>query len=315
MKFLLILLFPFALMAQVSGPYNASAAHPYGKLNPEAPAETADYAPMIGTCDCTSSTRNPDRSWSEPQKMTWTFKYTMNGTAVRDDSVKEDGSHSGSIRQFVADSSKWYVHWYSNTSPATTLPTWEGSKRGDSIVLYRDQKAPNGMDGFFRLTFKNISDDGFNWIGEWVDPTESFVFPTWKINCVKRRAGAVISDETRIRKKVAGFSRAYMNKDAAGIANFYTEDAKIFPGGSDIISGKSAIQDRWEFAEGVTDVYHKVTPSEIKIIDNYAYDYGYYEGSTTKKDGKKNDFRGKYVIVWQKVDGDWKIYLDIWNRL
>lgn len=303
------------LSAQSAQKYEASIKYPFGKLNPEAPAETGDYDKLIGTCDCKSSTRNPDRSWTEPQDMVWTFKYIMNGTAVQDDSYKADGSHSGSIRKFVADSSRWYVHWYSNSSLQAAMPYWEGGKRGDSIVLYNEQKAPNGMDGFFRITFKDISEEGFNWLGEWVDTTESFRFPTWKIECKKRKPATGASAKEIILKNVAGFSQAYMNKDAAGIANYYTEDGKLFPGGTNIISGRAAIQKRWEFSEGATDLYHKITPSEIKIIDNYAYDYGYYEGSITNAEGKKSDFKGKYVIVWRKEGDDWKIYLDIWNRI
>ncbi|MAM29563.1 MAG: hypothetical protein CMC13_11130 [Flavobacteriaceae bacterium] len=173
------------LCAQSTMKYTANAAQPFGKINPTAPPETADYAPLIGTCDCTSTTRKADQSWAEPQDMTWTFKYIMNGNAVQDETLKEDGSHSGSIRQFAADSSRWYVHYYSNTAPTPILSAWEGGKRGDSIVLYRAQKAPNGTEGFFRITFSNISDEGFNWLGEWVNTNETFRFPTWKIVCTK----------------------------------------------------------------------------------------------------------------------------------
>jgi ketosteroid isomerase-like protein len=311
--FLLSLLFPVALMAQSTYIYEPSSLHPYGSLNPEAPKEVADFAPMIGVCDCLSSARKADRTWGEPQKMTWTFKYIMNGMAVQDETLKEDGSHSGSIRQFIADSSKWYVHWYSNTTPSTILPTWEGNKRGDSIVLYRDQKAPNGMDGKFRLTFKNISENGFNWIGEWVDLTESVVFPTWKIDCVKRRVAP--SEEVVIRENINAFSRAYAKGDHLAIADMYTENGHIFPNNSMIISGREAIAARWKFSENVIPVRHKITPSEIKIIGNYAYDFGYFEGATKNKEGMETPFKGKYVIIWRKENNDWKIFLDIWNSI
>ncbi|QIE59166.1 hypothetical protein G5B37_06215 [Rasiella rasia] len=183
--FLLLLVATTVMNAQVPTMYVANAAQPYGKLNPEAPPETADYAPLIGKCNCTSTARKADQSWGEPQQMTWTFKYIMNGNAVQDETLKEDGSHSGSIRQFIADSSKWYVHYYSNIGPTPVLSAWEGGKRGDSIVLYNEQKAPNGTDGFFRITFNNISEKGFNWLGEWVNTTETFLYPTWKIVCTK----------------------------------------------------------------------------------------------------------------------------------
>lgn len=188
-KFLLLIFLPFFMNAQNSTQFNyaVSDENPYGKLNPEAPKEVGDYAPLIGLCDCISTRLKADQTWGEPQNMTWTFKYIMNGFGVQDETLKEDGGHTGSIRQFIADSSKWYVHYYSNKSPSAVLSVWEGGKRGDSIVLYRERKAPNGMDGFYRITFSNMSKEGFNWIGEWVDTTESVIFPTWRIKCRKRK--------------------------------------------------------------------------------------------------------------------------------
>lgn len=168
--------------------YEPTSEQPFGLLNPEAPQQVKDFEPMIGECDCISTSRKADGSWNEEENMLWRFKYIMNGTAIQDETLKEDGSHSGSIRQFIADSSKWYVHWYSTKTPSTTLPTWEGNKTEDGkIVLYKEQKAPNGYDGYFRLTFYNMSELGYKWIGEWVSKDETIVYPTWKIECTKRK--------------------------------------------------------------------------------------------------------------------------------
>ncbi|MEM6346688.1 MAG: DUF4440 domain-containing protein [Bacteroidota bacterium] len=114
---------------------------------------------------------------------------------------------------------------------------------------------------------------------------------------------------------VAGFSEAVMAGDAVAIANAYTEDAKIFPTDVDIISGREAVQKYWTPGEGYRTSYHKITPSEIKIMGDEAYDFGYYEGTTTLDNGEMRSWRGKYVIVWKKIDGEWKIYLDIWNSI
>jgi len=166
--------------------YEASDDFPYGRLNPEAPPQTADYDELIGLCDCKSESRNADGSWADPIDMTWKWKYIMNGMAIQDETIKEDGKHSGSIRQYSRDSTRWYVHYYASAAIATRLSTWEGNKKGKDIVLYRDNTAPNGTEGFYRLTFSNINDKGFNWIGEWTDKTEKIVYPTWKITCLKR---------------------------------------------------------------------------------------------------------------------------------
>jgi len=90
---------------------------------------------------------------------------------------------------------------------------------------------------------------------------------------------------------------------------------KIFPSGSDIIIGRKAIKEKWTLPKGSSIVTHKVMPKEIKIIEDYAYDYGYYEGSSTNEKGDLFPFKGKYVIVWKKNNDSWKIYLDIWNAI
>jgi len=187
MKYFPLLLFfiSFTLFAQYD--YSVSEKLPYGKANPEAPEQIKDYEQLIGECNCKSSTKKQDGTWTEGIDMIWKWKYIMNGMAVQDETLKIDGTHSGSIRQYIADSSKWYVHWFSSKTPSTILPIWEGTKKENgNIVLYRKIKAPNGMDGFYRLTFYDISKSGYKWIGEWVDKTESVVFPTWKIDCVRK---------------------------------------------------------------------------------------------------------------------------------
>ena len=165
----------------------ASKVLPYGKPHPEAPEQIKDFHPLIGKSKCQSSSRKQDGSWADAIDMLWTFKYIMNGKAIQDETLKSDGAHSGSIRQFNADSSKWYVHYYSSSGIPKTLPSWEGSKTEEGkIILYREQQAPNGAEGFYRLTFYDISKLGYKWIGEWVDTTETVVYPTWKIDCLKQ---------------------------------------------------------------------------------------------------------------------------------
>jgi len=186
MRLIITLLLLISCSAFAQYDYDASEAFPFGQANPNEPEQVKDFDALIGECNCKSTTRKPDRSWNEPEDMIWRWKYIMNGMGVQDETLKADGGHSGSIRQFIADSSKWYVHYYSSKSPSTTLSTWTGNKQGNgNIVLYREQKAQNGMDGFFRLTFYDISKTGYKWIGEWVDKSEKIVYPTWKIECEK----------------------------------------------------------------------------------------------------------------------------------
>ena len=182
--FLLLPIWPLAAQQTAfETPYEPSAEHPFGLPNPQAPQEIRDFAPMIGRCDCKSLARNPDGTWADTVDMVWTFKYIMDGMAVQDETLKADGRHSGSIRQFNPDSSLWYVHYYNSARPLPVLPAWQGTRSDTSIVLFRPQKAPNGMDGYYRITFFGFSGSGYRWLGEWVDLNQKVRYPTWRIWC------------------------------------------------------------------------------------------------------------------------------------
>lgn len=313
---LLYFFLPILLHGQNSYNYEPSPDHPYGLPNPEAPKELLDFAPLIGECQCKSLARIDQNTWADTVDMTWRFKYIMNGMAVQDETLKADGKHSGSIRQFIPDSSSWYVHYYSSAGPTAKLPSWEGGKTDNgNIVLYKDQSAPNGTPGNYKITFSNMDGNGFHWLGEWVNKTETFSYPNWKIYCTKTSFENNDHEKKQILKNIAAFSNAYINGDYETLANSYTTDGKIFPDRQDIVEGRAPLQDWWTIKNGSKILDHKVTPTEIKFLGDYAYDFGYYQGQSQSKEGEKFDFKGKYVIVWKKVNGEWKIYLDIWNRL
>ena len=182
---LLFLCAVFTINAQDE--YEPSEDFPFGKLNPNAPKQTADYAKLIGECDCISESRKPDKTWAEPVDMIWRWKYIMNGNGVQDETIKSDYTNSGSIRQYSKDSLRWYVYYYTSRVVVPQLPVWEGNKNEDgNIVLYKDQKAPSGMEGYSRLTFYDIDDKGYKWVGEWVDKAETVAFPFWKITCTRK---------------------------------------------------------------------------------------------------------------------------------
>ncbi len=136
----------------------------------------------------------------------------------------------------------------------------------------------------------------------------SCVAPTKTVN--------VETEKEQILKNIAAFSQHVMNGDAKAIAAAYTDDGKIFPNNREIMEGSESLEKYWTPHPDYQTTYHKITPVEIKILGDEAYDYGYYEGKTlAKKTNETSSWRGKYVIVWKKVDGDWKIYLDIWNSI
>ncbi len=83
---------------------------------------------------------------------------------------------------------------------------------------------------------------------------------------------------------------------------------------SQIIPGslqEEPIKERWIHPVGSKILAHELLPEEINIFGNY----GYYKGRTKTKSSEPIYFKGKYVVIREKVAGQWKMYLDIWNRV
>lgn len=117
-----------------------------------------------------------------------------------------------------------------------------------------------------------------------------------------------------IKEQVKKFSSYLMTDQREEVVKMYTSDAKIFPDGTDILED-DGLSNYWNPENrSWKTTYHKVTPVEIKVIGSEAYDWGYYEGRSSNGD-RTSEWKGKYVIVWRKEEGEWKIYLDIWNSI
>jgi len=122
-------------------------------------------------------------------------------------------------------------------------------------------------------------------------------------------------DIDAILQQATSFSEAFVDGDMATIVAIYTKEGKIFPADSEIMTGTAALANYWQRGPDVTALHHKLTPLEIVVTGDRATDYGYYEGKTRYKDGPVSSWRGKYVVVWKKVEGKWLMDIDIWNRI
>lgn len=123
------------------------------------------------------------------------------------------------------------------------------------------------------------------------------------------------ADLDAIADAASSFSRYVVESDLDSITLSYTEDAKLFPVGLDILEGRERIRQYWTLPADRDIISHKVTALEVELYGEEARDHGYYEGTTRMADGTESSWRGKYVIIWKKVDGRWLMYLDIWSRV
>ncbi len=63
--------------------FEPSPSHPFGKLNPNAPEETAQFSFMIGAFSCDDKERQLDGTWIE-SKTIWNSGYFVNGGGIQD---------------------------------------------------------------------------------------------------------------------------------------------------------------------------------------------------------------------------------------
>jgi uncharacterized protein (TIGR02246 family) len=106
------------------------------------------------------------------------------------------------------------------------------------------------------------------------------------------------------------FVALFTKGDASSLAALYTQDAQVLPPNSDVVSGRAGIQKFWQ---GVMDSGVKgaqLTTVELTPSGNTAHEVGRYELSGA---GGKTLDSGKYVVIWKRDGGQWKLHRDIWN--
>jgi len=121
-----------------------------------------------------------------------------------------------------------------------------------------------------------------------------------------------VAQQAEIEAVNAKWIELFNKGDFDGIASFYTDDAIAFPPGSAMVKGRAAIGAMWKsMAEQVSDP--QVTTLDVKALGpSAAREIGTFSLKT--KGPTPQDVTGKYVVVWEKVGGDWKLAADIWNQ-
>jgi uncharacterized protein (TIGR02246 family) len=108
----------------------------------------------------------------------------------------------------------------------------------------------------------------------------------------------------------AEFAAAYARGDAKAVAAMYTERAHVFPPNSELVKGRADIEKFWQGAMdgGIKGV--AVKTSEVEAFGDALVEEGTY--TLFGKDGAALD-KGKYLVLWHRVEGAWKLHRDCWN--
>ncbi len=107
---------------------------------------------------------------------------------------------------------------------------------------------------------------------------------------------------------------AFKQRDFAAIAALYTSNGLLLPSNSPAVEGPKAIVDVWKSWGELPNVEIAFGANRVEASSSgdMAYDYGWYTFAFDTDDGRVTD-EGKYIVVWKKVGGAWKVAADIFN--
>jgi uncharacterized protein (TIGR02246 family) len=120
------------------------------------------------------------------------------------------------------------------------------------------------------------------------------------------------SEEQRIRELDRQAQQAVQSKDAATFANLYAVDAVHIPANMPVVRGRDAIRNAWAEMFRMPGMTVQFGASRVEVAESgeLAYVLGTYRSSGDMPGGRLED-RGTYLVIWRKIDGQWKAVADI----
>jgi uncharacterized protein (TIGR02246 family) len=111
----------------------------------------------------------------------------------------------------------------------------------------------------------------------------------------------------------AKWVEAFNKGDAAAVGQLYTDQATALPPNASMATGRAAIQTFWQGAiqSGVKNVTLKAL--KVDQFGGAAREIGEFSLDAPNAQKQMVHVEGKYVVLWRRVRGSWKLDTDIWN--
>ena len=135
----------------------------FGKLNAQAPRETAQYGQLAGEWECVITGYNNDSIISQTTAK-WVFRFVLNGYAIQDfwtnpAKISETGQpqiFGTNIRIYNPQLELWQCVWMENQVNAISGIWLSHMNEEGRLLLYDDSKS-------WQIEFYNITDNSFDW--------------------------------------------------------------------------------------------------------------------------------------------------------
>lgn len=123
------------------------------------------------------------------------------------------------------------------------------------------------------------------------------------------------AEEKAIRDLDAQWASAVAAKDTARIAQLYATDGLYMAPNMQALGGRAGAQKGWGAMFALPGAALTFGPTRIVVAESgdMAYDIGTYTFSMNGRNGPVEE-KGKYLVVWKKQDGQWKVAADMFNN-
>lgn len=110
------------------------------------------------------------------------------------------------------------------------------------------------------------------------------------------------------------WDRDVATRNLDGLIASYADKGRAFPSGKPPVVGKEALRAYWGALLSLPGFHFDTTDTHVVVAQSgdQAWISGDYVLSFQSPQGKVEDV-GKYVLVYEKIDGTWKLVLDIDN--
>lgn len=128
-------------------------------------------------------------------------------------------------------------------------------------------------------------------------------------------AVAAPADEQAIRDLEKRWGEMVTARDVSGVIGLYAPDGVILPPNMPPSQGAAALTEVWTGMLATPGIKLNIAPEVVEVASSgdLAYDRGAYVLTTNDAAGKAMEERGKYVVVWKKVGGEWKVAADMFS--
>ena len=117
-----------------------------------------------------------------------------------------------------------------------------------------------------------------------------------------------------VEQRNAKFEEAVQNQDAAALGALYTSNAALLPPGGEIVRGKAGAEELWgSVLSGMGLKTVDLSTVELEVSGDTAFEIGEATLNLEPEGGEAMTQSLKYIVVWKKEDGTWKLHWDIWN--